>query len=90
MNQTVDPEWRGFRRHEGRLYWNGWSIFGHILPLIGVVTFPCYADGSPVEEIGATTIVGAYERRALVIEWLGHGVVVAFGGLTLRQPGAPT
>lgn len=82
MSQAVAPEWRGLRRHEGRLYWNGWAVFGHILPLIAVVSFPCYADGSPVEEIGATTIVGAYQRSAFVIEWLGRGLCAPFGALS--------
>lgn len=81
----TDPDWQGFRRApDGVLCFDGYAVFGHILPRIMVENFACYADGSPVEETGETSAVGAYQRKALVVEWLGQGCVVAFGAPRLR------
>ncbi|WP_137803428.1 hypothetical protein [Caulobacter sp. 3R27C2-B] len=62
----------------------GWALFGHILPRITIERFPCYADGEPVEQVGDTPVCGAYERRALILEWLGRGLAMAFGDVVRR------
>lgn len=81
----VDPEWRGFRRGpHGELCWNGWAVFGHILPHAGLVDFPCYANGVTADEIGAAAETCAYQRKGLVIEWLGRGLCLALGDIRPR------
>lgn len=67
------------RGPHGEILIAGWALFGHILPRIQFENFPCYPNGEPVEAVGDTNIVGAYERAAFVIEWAGRGTCIAFG-----------
>ena len=72
---TVDPDWRGFRRDPmGSLCWNGWAVFGHILPRVGFEVMPCYASGEPVDVIGDGQPLPPYGRVVFVVEWLGRGI----------------
>lgn len=81
----VDDEWRGLRRdHDGALLFYGWPVFGHILPLIAVVRFPCFANGVTVDSIGAEVCSAAYVRKGLVVEWFGKGFCAAFGPVQRR------
>lgn len=67
------------RGAQGELLIYGWALFGHILPRIQFEHFPCYPNGEPVDEVGETGVVGAYQREAFVIEWAGKGTCIAFG-----------
>lgn len=81
----IDPDWRGLRRGpDGELLWNGSAIFGHMLPRLGMVDFPCFADGETVDAIGAATCSAAFVRRGFVVEWLGAGLCLAFGQVRPR------
>lgn len=76
----TDPDYRGFRRGpDGEWLFDGWAVFGHILPRLAVVMFPCHRDGETVDALGDVLTMAAFKRRGLVIEWLGAGVCFAFG-----------
>jgi|GEM_PF-1823095 len=80
----IDDDQRGFRRGpDGELLFYGWAVFGHILPRVGAMDFPCYANGVTAEAIGAAPVTCAYRRRGVVIEWLGRGLCFAFGRVRL-------
>lgn len=81
----IDPECRGLRRGpDGALYFDGWRVFGHILPVFTLMMFPCYADGVAAEEIGGAPETAAFERLGFVVGWLGYGLCVALGDVERR------
>lgn len=81
----VDDEWRGLRRDpDGALLFYGWAVFGHILPLISVVHFPCFANGETADRVGDEVCSAAFVRKGLVVEWFGRGFCLAFGRVRPR------
>jgi hypothetical protein len=81
----IDDEWRGLRRGpDDALYFDGWRIFGYILPMVSLVMFPCYADGVTVDEVGDAPDVAAFERLGVIFEWLGKGLCIAIGDVLPR------
>lgn len=81
----IDPEWKGFRRApDGTLCWDGWAVFGHILPRIGFLPHPRNWHGELAGEAGDVEHPG-FEVEVLCLEWLGRGFAIRMPWAEPRQ-----
>lgn len=79
----ADEGFEGIKRNPDTGEWmiDGFAIIGDLYPLVSVTSVACWSTGETCERVDAMT---GYTRRAVALEWLGHGVALVFGRVVRR------